>query len=433
MLKVLGVVAAIIATSCYIFPFEFKALPGINTKMVMAGFGLIMLFFQLAKKQNSILNKQVFWLSIIAAFVSLIGFTSITYNNTSDTSYVTYIVSVWVWFGGAYTAVALIRKIHGNASVILVGNYLIAVCVMQCALAVIIDRIPFVFNIVNTYIGDFGVGGSIQIFSNSSRLYGIGAAVDFAGARFAPILLIIAFFSVYLNRNNSHKYLLAYIIAFIIITIIGNMMSRTTTIGVLMAIAYWLYMTCRQQAGMTRLWKYLLWTLVIVIPIVVVLYNINKFVHQNILFGFEGFVNLIEKGYWETNSNNVLHDMYRFPNTVRTWIIGDGYFENPAMDPYYIGHMWKGFYMGTDVGYLRFIFYFGLIGLCAISLFMIRTGIVSVKKFPHYSILFILLILINFIVWFKVATDMLPILALFLMIGTEEDKVYMERLLVKDL
>lgn len=38
-------------------------------------------------------------------------------------------------------------------------------------------------------------------------------------------------------------------------------------------------------------------------------------------------------------------------------MIGDGYFENPRTDPYYIGYQWKGFYMGTDVGYLRFLFF----------------------------------------------------------------------------
>ena len=41
MLKTLGVLVLILITSSYIFPFEFKALPGINTKMAIAGFGLI--------------------------------------------------------------------------------------------------------------------------------------------------------------------------------------------------------------------------------------------------------------------------------------------------------------------------------------------------------------------------------------------------------
>lgn len=45
------------------------------------------------------------------------------------------------------------------------------------------------------------------------------------------------------------------------------------------------------------------------------------------------------------------------PENTRTWIIGDGYCGDPNNDPYYIGPQPKGgYYMGTDVGYMRFIF-----------------------------------------------------------------------------
>lgn len=50
--------------------------------------------------------------------------------------------------------------------------------------------------------------------------------------------------------------------------------------------------------------------------------------------------------------------MYVFPDNLKTWIIGDGYFNGPEdSDPYYTGEIWDiGYYKGTDVGYLRFIF-----------------------------------------------------------------------------
>lgn len=436
MLKTLGVLVLILITSSYIFPFEFKALPGINTKMVIAGFGLILLLFQLAKSRNSLLNKQIFNLSCLAISISLIGYISITLNNTSDTAYATYIISMWVWLGGAFATVFFMRKLHGYASIVLVGNYLIAACIMQCILAIMIDRIPIVFNIVNTYIGNFGVGGNVEGFAESGRLFGIGAAVDFTGTRFVPALLLIAFFIAHFNNTILRQYLSIYIISFFIITVIGNMMSRTTTLGTLMALFYWFYRTWTNndkiKANMIRLWKYLLLILCIAVPTVVILYNTNDFVHTNVRFGFEGFFSLFEKGYWETNSNNVLENMYRFPESLKTWIIGDGYFDNPTGDPYYTGYMWKGFYMGTDVGYLRFIFYFGLIGLLAISGFMLKAGTISIRNFPPYKTLFLMLIGANFIIWFKVSTDMFPILALFLMINPEENEAYMERITLKE-
>lgn len=429
MWKALSIVGIVVATSCYIFPFEFKALPGFNTKMGLAAIGLVLFLFQLAENRDSLLNKQTFQLSTIAILISLIGLFAITYNDTSDMAYVTYIVSLWVWLGGAYTVAFLIKKLHKNNSVILVGNYLIAVCVMQCVLAIMIDRIPIVFNIVDTYIGNFGVGGSVEGFEESGRLYGIGAAVDFAGARFAPVLLIVAFLMTTINDTNLRKYLPIYILAFLIITFIGNMMARTTTLGTLMAICFWIYMTCnRSVRNMGRLWGYLLGILAIAIPLIIVLYYTNSFIYEKVRFGFEGFFSLIENGHWETNSNNILRNMYRFPETFKTWIIGDGYFDNPRSDPYYVGYMWKGFYMGTDVGYLRLIFYFGLVGLFAMIWFMAQAAMINAKRFPQYRMLFLLLLLTNLVIWFKVSTDLLPILALFLMINPEDEDIYRKRI-----
>ena len=93
-----------------------------------------------------------------------------------------------------------------------------------------------------------------------------------------------------------------------------------------------------------------------------------------IQFAFEGFFSLVEKGRWEVSSNEILKNMYRFPESIKTWIIGDGYIENPKNDPYFIGKLTGGYYMGTDVGYLRFIYYFGLIGLIAFIIFMVKAG-----------------------------------------------------------
>ena len=60
--------------------------------------------------------------------------------------------------------------------------------------------------------------------------------------------------------------------------------------------------------------------------------------------------------------------MVVFPDNWVTWLIGDGYAANPMdktlsfFDPYYTGPIYHGYYKGTDIGYLRYIFYFGLVG-----------------------------------------------------------------------
>ena len=77
--------------------------------------------------------------------------------------------------------------------------------------------------------------------------------------------------------------------------------------------------------------------------------------------------------------------------------------------------------MGTDVGYLRFIFYFGLIGLSAFIAFFMKTYNLCVKRFTEYKLLFFMLLILNFLIWFKVSTDIFPIFALLIMLPQEDN------------
>ena len=43
---------ALVVLSFYFFPFEFTFMPGMNTKMAMAGIGLAVLAIQFAKKRK---------------------------------------------------------------------------------------------------------------------------------------------------------------------------------------------------------------------------------------------------------------------------------------------------------------------------------------------------------------------------------------------
>ena len=151
----------------------------------------------------------------------------------------------------------------------------------------------------------------------------------------------------------------------------------------------------------------------------------NEQFYNNIRFGFEGFFSLAEKGKWETNSNNILKNMVVFPDNFKTWFTGDGYFENPTyMDPYYVGPSHGGYYKNTDIGYLRFIFYFGLMGLGMFIMYFFKVANTCAERFPKYAALFWLILAINMIVWFKVSTDIFVVFALFLCISQEDNDAY---------
>lgn len=423
MLKIIQILVVGVLTSLFFFPFEFSFLPGANTKMMLAGIGLLLFGINQLKRENTDNSGQKDFavLSLWAALVSLVGFAAITYNNTYDYTYVSYIVSMWVWLGGAYAAVQLMRMVHGEVTVELVMNYLIGVCVGQCAIALTMELVPVVKGFVDSFLGSTGFMGKVE-----ERMYGIGASLDVAGTRFSATLMMIAYLTLQVDKQDKKMLLVPYLVAFFCIGFIGCMISRTTMVGVGLSMLYWTWMWTRsEEVRRGRLFRYLGGVLCVLVPVAVILYQVNPIFQKNIEFAFEGFFSLAATGRWEVQSNEILKNMYVFPDNWKTWIIGDGYFN--SVDPYYVGSVnYKyGYYMGTDVGYLRFIYYFGVIGLAAFSWFFCAVTAVCRKRFPRYAMFFGFLLLLNFLVWFKVSSDIFVVFAPFLCLAPDflEDKV----------
>ncbi len=425
---VLGVIVTGLIFSLYFFPIEFFALRGVNTKMGLAAIGLVVLGFSLAKDNRGIGNTDIFKLTAYACIVSLFGLASIVYNNTTDTAYATYIISFLVWLSAAFTVTKLMRGVHGYLSVDLICQYIIAICVFQCAVAVCNDIFPPLKSFLDSYIYQ-----EQDFLTRVHRMYGLGASLDTAGIRFSCALVMIAYLIIHQNDTTKRRNLFLLILSYMIIAIVGNMIARTTLVGVIVSFGYLIYKTgifkLRLSRESKRFWR---WTLIIslcAVPIISYLYNNNTIVHNNLRFAFEGFFNLVENGEWSTSSTDRLKTMYVFPDNFKTWLIGDGYFSNPInTDPYFTGKVVGGYYMGTDVGYLRFIFYFGLIGLFAFSLFIFRAAKTCAKTLPGQKALIYLFLLINFICWLKVATDIFLVFALLLNIEGEENEEYYNRI-----
>ena len=420
-MKIILVILTTILTSFYFFPFEFVFLPGINTKMAMAGIGLVWLGFNIAKGRKGNIDKDLFILSLIALSLSLFSLVAMVYNNTRDGSFLTYFVSMWVWLGGAYTAINVIKKVHGYVSVELVCNYLITVCVAQCIIAYSMTIMPVLKDFVDSFLG----GEDAFMGKAGDRLYGVGAALDVSGMRFSAVLIMIA---VLMTHHTGRSALsLFYVLAFFIISVIGNMMARTTTVGLVIALLYLVVNSLLNKSNrrVMLIWRWILVVSAVFIPIAVIQYNINPAFKENLRFGFEGFFALAETGSWSTGSNDILlNHMIVFPDSVKTWLIGDGYGANPSGDPYYVGPDYHGFYKGTDIGYLRFLFYFGIFGLVALVSLICYAASVCVRRFPSFKVMFWLILAVNLIVWCKVSTDIFLVFAIFLCISKDENDAY---------
>lgn len=405
-----------ILVSFYFFPTELVFLPGVNTKILMALLGCWISIYNVSTSGGGMVAKPIIELSTYGAAFSLMCFLSTVYNCTSDYAYATYFVSMWVWAIGAFAVCQLIKNIHEEVTFNMITRYLVGVCVGQCIIALLINNIPSFRDFIDTL---FYTGS--DFYEQGGRLYGIGCALDPAGVRFSVVLVLLANLILNVKGERQNLQYFMYMLSFAVIVIVGNTMARTTIVGTTIALGYIVFSNFTEKKVGGDVWKWLSIMLLITIPLMTILYNTNPSVREDLRFGFEGFFSLVEKGHWETHSNNELEQMVRWPDNMKTWLIGDGYFVSPyATNPYYIGTDSGVFYKNTDIGYCRFIFYCGTLGLTVFSGFFVKVTTMCARLFPKRKTCLFFILMVNFIVWAKVATDIFLVFALLFF--TEADK-----------
>ena len=427
IVRIFAIVLSAIAVELYFFPLQTYGMP-INSKTIFAAIGLVVAIVEMAKKGYGILRSDLILLTGLAFMVSLCSYASLTLNATSDTTYLTYIISMWVWLSAAYFTLWLVKQCLGSVSIATLTYLLLGACLFECITALGVDMNPTVYRWVNS-ITDHEWVESVK------RMHGLSAELDTAGIHFAVVLIMISYVICDIKDKSSGWILAILWLSFVVITVIGNMIARTTITGTAIGLAYILWKSrptgARITPGQMNMLRVIGLTIVIALPVIVYFYNNDSTIHANLRFAFEGFFSLVEKGEWDVASNNTLKGMIVWPDNLHTWILGDGYIVNPKDDPYYVGEITGGYYKNTDIGYLRFIFYFGIIGLLSFTTFIVMSARACMVRLPKYSSMVLILLILGFVVWLKVSTDLFFIFALLLCVDIiQEDSG--ERKLIKE-
>lgn len=395
------------AISGYLFPFGLFFFPGaVNTKNLMALLGLFFVVYHSIQNKTFHVSRSLFGAYAIALLFSVTCLFAIDYNGTNDLSYVTYIMSFLIWTCGGYAVCTLIRNEHGTVNFKLVTFYLAGICLVQCVLALMIDRIPAFQMLVDTYISQ-----GQEFLNDINRLYGIGASLDPAGVRFSVVLILIATLLVtHPEVKSNRRHLILLTMAYFVIVLVGNMISRTTTTGFALSFFVLVYSTGIFQLIIRKeYFKFHLifgTILIIVVIVATFFYQTDPAFQKNLRYGFEGFFNWVETGEWRTGSTDKLNsEMWIWPTDFKSWVIGTGLFA--------------GWVYGTDIGYCRFILYSGVVGLAVFSSLFVYCTYIFAVKYPQYRLLFLLLLVCTFVVWIKVSTDIYFIYAVFFAMDKE--------------
>ena len=399
--------------SFYFHPTIILALPTYNTKTLLAIWGAVMLVYNTIRTKDYAFSKGLLYALMIAGVFALVNYISLIINDSVDYSYTSYPASALVWVIGAYGAITFVRWTHGKVTIELVVRYLAGGAAFHSILSQLIDRNDSIKNFVDSI---FYVSPDME---EMQRLYSFGVGLDPSGVRFAVILIMIAgVLTLSKVVKKSVGLMVFYFLCFAIISVLGNIISRTTTVGMglglfVFAISTGLYKFVI-KIGKIKIMRVLGGILALGIPLTIYYYNVNDSFRDQIEYGFEGFFNLVESGEFQTGSTDELSTMWVWPTDTKTWIIGSGFFGSRAEGNY-------NYF--SDIGYCRFVSYSGLIGITVFGLYFIYNAVYFSIRYPRYRYIFLLMIVVTFVIWAKVATDIFQLYALFYAF-TDEEELY---------
>ena len=314
--------------------------------------------------------------------VAIVAFLSIVGNHSSDFYFVKWTIINALYFFGAYFLFQLLKHSFRNFTVGRLVDLLVVCAVVQLSLSLIMYFSPGVKDVLHPLIHESEIAKEAMERA-ATRMVGFGTHFFLSGTTHAFILIMIAF-SLTLRKVSLFKSVVM-MLSFIFIAVVGSIMARTTLVGVLFAIVIVLL---RRRGKRYFISGLVLSTIIISGASVSFIDLIGDDMEQLFNFGFEAFVNFQDTGLFSTDSTDGMFRMYKFPTTWETWLWGDARYEAG-----------RGYYMNTDIGFCRLIFYFGVIGLITYMYFeyYILKKIFPPRKYGNiiWSVLFCFVLVIN--------------------------------------
>lgn len=378
-------ILSLILVFFYIFGFSFKGGSGFDSAMFV---GMFLFVYFLINKQYSkdVLKyfKSKYFLSVTGIYllVNIWILIVVIINGSSDFSYFKTFLHMYLLVLIGSILYLFLCKIGKKKMIV---NYVVIAFVLQTTIEWGAYLLPSFKTIIN-------FTKSAETIAKGESYSGVRANAlagsDFFGLSAAYAMVSILYFSSYntLSRNNRIIKIFIYLYM-----ITGTFFAgRTGYIGVALAIIYILFkkITTKSRLHLSHREKNtLLFTSVVFLAVVIFFvkeYTTNQSIYNLINFTFQSFINKAENGSFMNSSMESLFKMYSHVN-FNSLIFGDGLYAGKN----------GGYYMNTDVGYLRVMLLGGVLGL--VLMFILQLKILSPKKCKErvlvYFIIFCLIIL----------------------------------------
>lgn len=335
---------------CYIYPIYIKLFPIPTDRIIqILGLGFILLDVPYRKLVFKIKNLKVFYFLSFLILLSIFIVQNWNYGPV-DFYYFKDHLDIFLYFFPAYLIVYLLYKIDKHKIIVNLLDAIVMVSLIQAIISLIFFIIPSTFEIYTSLLSEnTSQGLTSRLGQIEKRLIGVGSAF-FSGVVKYSIAFFILIMIPYL-KTDLYKNKWLYVVSLVFITIAGLMTGRTFFIAIGLGLV--LYLLIDVKNALKVIYK--------VIPSVIIFSTLVYFVmismgnkervEKVFNFVFELYINYEETGKLTSSSTEGSLSMYKFPNTLKTWVIGDGKMQNSN----------GSYYMGSDIGYVRLIFYFGIV------------------------------------------------------------------------
>lgn len=342
----------------------------ISTRKLIGLIGLVTFALRRFRSQNLVLNRG---LCLYFGCIMILCVSSII-NAYLDTAVLSMFIGRILTVLASYYILTTWR----NINLILFLKTFLGIVLFNDFFAFVLFLIPSLSNFFMTL--EPATESVMEIYGGL-RFIGLGAFRFFEGGVINALALISVFYLLLDGQLTKFKSALLIVLALFL----GTFIARTTLTG-LIGLMFFLYPSWSTRKTLIKV------SIGISSVAVFVFLFLNSYFSDNpaLEWAFEVIYNYLEKGSIETTSTDSLLTMYVFPDTLKSWIIGDGqWLSNNG-----------GYYMHTDVGFCRLLLLFGLIGTSFFFLYFLWIFFKTARNQDLriqflFSFIYILLILVN--------------------------------------
>lgn len=337
------------------YPFYFSGVSNLLQQLIIFGsifiYGfvninqLISIFASINTNKRNFIMVLIFYLFILSSsfFIPIV-------NGTNDMSYFTNLFRSTLYMSLFTVLLSMVRAVHGNKQIrtkminlflIVTRNYVI-VTILFLMLPTLKN---FWFRLINISTGNLELLMKPQYFARVgwTGYSGFSITVYCTIAVILGSYLLFKYYSEYQKLNFN--YLSSILMALIGNTFYGRsgLLISLTVLGI--SILFFAFFYKKTSIIITLISGILMSFIILYI---LKDYNVTLLAWYNWMM--EPILSILETGTIETSSTDTLWSMWFIPD-VKTFLFGDGYYTNPVTGSYY---------MGTDVGYIRPILFFGI-------------------------------------------------------------------------